>query len=151
MPKYFSPYIDRFFNNWIRPATWDSMHPADMERFYMFLRILKTYSRKRHWSVGFYDNILKAAKECHPELDGSHVKKMAHFFMEQAETVFAYESARCDPMVAMRNPYAVSMYLRRLEVLNDKGNTRPVYSFEEIEEILAENFGKDWRNQERWK
>lgn len=45
------------------------MHPSDMERFYLFLKALKRYSRKSHRIAGLYENILKAAKEYHPNLD----------------------------------------------------------------------------------
>jgi len=45
----------------------------------------------------------------------------------------------------MRNPYAVSLHLLSYQRIDDKGKAQPLYSSEQIEEILAKNFGKDWR------
>ena len=127
------------------------MHSSDMERFYQFLKALKRYSRK-HWAKGFYDNIIKAAKDYHPNLDEEHVTEMADSFLKEAETCFAYDEAPFpDPLVERTNPYLVSLSLRRIQVLDDKGNANPLYTFDEVEDILAKEFGKDWRSQEQRK
>jgi hypothetical protein len=143
MPKYFSKAVDRYFDQWIRVFTWDTMHPYDMERFYQFLKALKKYSRK-YWAKGFHENIVKAAKDYHPNLDEKHITEMANFFIKKAETCFAYEEAPFpDPLVEKTDPYAVRSRLSRIQVLDDKGNTRPLYTSDEIEDILAKDFGKD--------
>jgi hypothetical protein len=54
-----------------------------------------------------------------------------------------------DPLIEMRNPYAVSLRLFSIQVSDKKGNLRPFYTEEKIEKILAKNFGPDWR--ERWR
>jgi len=149
MKKYFSPMIDRYFNQWINLPTWDSMHPLDMTRFYQFVKALRTYSRNS-WRIKFRQNVLMAVKEKYESLDENHIKEMVEFFFNRAEVVLAYESVLFpDPIVEMKNPYVVLSFLRQFrQVVDAKGNTRPLYTSEQLEKILAENFGKDWRNKE---
>ena len=145
--RYFSPVVDRYFLQWIVLPTWDSMHPMDMQRFYQFLKALKRYSRK-DWSAYFIQNIVNAAKHFHPNRDADCIRKAAVRFLEIAEDIFAYESAPFpDPLVEMRNPYQVALYLRSLRVYDEHGREQDMYSQEEIEKILEENFGPDWREQ----
>jgi hypothetical protein len=143
MPTFFSKVVDRYFRQWIALPTWDSMHPMDLGRFYQFLKAIKRYSRK-HWATRFHQSVVEAATEFHPRLDKEHVHRMADFFLETARTIFEYESAPFpDPLVEMRNPHEVSLYLRTLRVYDNDGNVQYRYTSEEIEQILKENFGSN--------
>jgi hypothetical protein len=151
MPTYFSKIVDRYFTQWIRMFTWDTMHPADMGRFYQFLKALNRYSRKG-WDRSFRENIIKAAKDHHPDVGEDHLREMADFFTGKAAKCFAYESALFpDPLVERTNPYHISLHLRALQRIDDKGIAHPMYKSEQIEEIVTKEFGKNWRSQKRWK
>ena len=140
--------VDRYFNHWISLPTWDSMHPMDMARFYQFVKALRTYSRNS-WRDKFHQNVLAAAKEKHQGIDESYTRDMIEFFFNRAEAVLAFESVLFpDPVVEMRNPSVVLAYLRQFhQVVDEKGNTRPLYTPEQLEDMLEENFGKDWKNK----
>jgi len=151
MSRYFSTIVDRYLNHWIALPTWGSKHPLDMQRFYQFLRALKRYSRK-DWTLDFRERIFRAAKDNHPEFDESYLVETIDYFVRQEEIICDYHSAPFPaPLVEMSNPYLVASYLSLLLVVDDEGNERSMYTSEEIEEILAKNFGKDWRNHERWR
>jgi hypothetical protein len=145
MSKYFSPLVDRYFINWLSLPTWDSMHPLDMQRFYQFLKAMRLYSRSP-WQIKFRENIIKAAKKLHPNLQQEYIVEIADVFMHHAEIAFAYDAAGIDPIVEMRSPHAVALSLRILEYIDEKGNNHPIYTQEQIEKILIENFGEDWRS-----
>ena len=147
MSMYFSKIVDRYFLQWIALPTWDSMHSMDMERFYQFMKAMKRYSRK-HWTTRFHQSIVKAAAELHPRSSEKYIHKMADFFLQTAGTIFEYESASFpDPLVEMRNPYEVDLYLRTLRIYDSEGNAQYMYTGEEIERILEDNFGSDWRKR----
>jgi hypothetical protein len=147
---YFSKVVDRYFNHWIRQDTWHTGHPLDLERFCQFLKAIRKYSRRRHWTAGFHDNIVEAAKLYHPEMDEISIFEMADHFTDKAETVFAYEAAMFPhPLVEMTNADQVWSYLYSLQVADAEGNPHGMYSLEEIEKLVAESFGKDWREKRR--
>lgn len=147
MTVYFSKIVDRYFRQWINLPTWDSMHPFDMTRFYQFLKAFQKYSRNRSLTR-IRRNIIRAAHNNHPELDNEYIEEVANFFTTQAGRIFAFQAAQFpDPLVEMRNPYQVSLYLRTLRKIDDSGESISLYTHEEIEGILAENFGTNWREQ----
>jgi hypothetical protein len=49
----------------------------------------------------------------------------------------------------MRNPHEVLLHLGSLKSADKKGDLHPLYTEKQIEEILAKNFGPDWRKQWR--
>jgi hypothetical protein len=149
MSIYFSKTVDRYFLAWIGPDTWDSFHPLDMERFYKFVKAIKRYSRS-NYGPKILENIVKAARNEHPDLNDDYVKEIAQDFSSISHQILDYESTPFpDPLIEMRNPYAVSLRLFSIQVSDKKGNLRPFYTEEKIEKILAKNFGPDWR--ERWR
>ena len=115
-------------------------------RFYKFLRASKRYSRKKHhWLEGFGNTILQAAKDFHPEYDESYIDKVVRRYVDEAITIFDYEAVEFpDPLVEMSNPWAVSAALSLRQCEDEEGNLHERYSLEEIEQILAENFGENW-------
>ena len=149
MSSFSSKTIDRYFNCWIRAESWESMHPHDMESFYMFLKALKRYRRKPWWD-NFRDNIVKAVKEYHSYSDEEWLNERIDIFLSTAATIFSYESAPFpNPLVEMGNPYAVSLALHRQQNIDEKGRSHPFYTDKQVEEILIKNFGEDWRNRYR--
>jgi len=146
MTQYFSKLIDRYLNHWIGLPTWDSMHPTDMKRFYQFLKALKKYGRGRA-QLHVRDGIFRAIKKQYPDVSDSHLNEMANFFSTRAEIVLAYEEATLDPCVEMRDPYQVALSLRASHYIDENGNKQPIYSSTQIEKILAENFGPNWRDR----
>ena len=93
MTRYFSKVVDRYFEQWIRSSTWDSLHPADMQRFYQFLKVLIRYWR-RGSPPPICESILRTVKDYHPEVDEDRVGEMADFFTSKAETILEYDSVR---------------------------------------------------------
>ena len=147
MSRYFSKIIDRYFLQWIAPDTWVTYHPMDMERFYQFVKAIKRYSRT-NYGPKLLKNIIKAAKKEHPEFSDDLINEMAEYFSGRVHQILDYESAPFpDPFVEMRDPYAVSLYLRRLRVSDRKGGFRPLHSQAEIDKILEKNFGTNWRER----
>jgi len=90
---------------------------------------------------------MEAAVEFHPDRDEKAVREAAIRFLEIADIVFSYEEASPfpDPLVEMRDPYQVSLYLSLLRVYDEQGGERYMYTLDEIEKILEENFGPGWR------
>jgi hypothetical protein len=146
MHKYFSQLTDRYFNHWISLPTWDSRHPLDMQRFYQFVKALRKYSRKP-WQTKFHENIQIAAKANHPTLNDKYVTEMADLFLAHAEIIFAYDAVRFDPCIEMRNPHDVRISLRRMQSTDGKGGKQPLYTPEQIEQILVDNFGINWKDR----
>ena len=62
---YFSDKIDKYLASWIGPKTWDSMHPADLTRFYCFLHALLEYGGGKFDETDFKEKIMHAAKRNH--------------------------------------------------------------------------------------
>ena len=144
MGIYFAKMIDRYFLSWIRPDTWDTYHPFDTERFYKFVKAIRRYARV-NYGPKIRQNIIEAARKEHPRLDEDYIKEMAESFSSIVHKILDYESTRFpDPMVEMRNPYAVRIHLRGVEKADRKGILRPFYSEKQIEDILVKNFGPDW-------
>lgn len=139
---------DRYFIHWIGLPTWDSMHQMDMMRFYQFVKALRTYSRKS-WQNMLYKNIILAARDYHSNVNENHLIDMAEFFTGQANIVLDFDSTTFpDPLVEMKNPRLVLAYLRQFHQAADlNGNTRPLYTPEQLENIMIENFGANWRNK----
>ncbi|MCQ3932537.1 MAG: hypothetical protein DPW16_18970 [Chloroflexi bacterium] len=151
MTKYFSPMVDKYLSHWICQPTWDSMHPKDMERFYIFLKALQRYS-KRDWFSELNATLLRAAKDFHPSVEEDLLAKTIGIFLEKAEVVLNYAKAEFpNPVVEMRNPFEVRGLLTTRKYLDRDGNEQTMLSDDEIEEILIKNFGKNWRDTYRKK
>ena len=139
MSSYFSKAADRYLKAWIFRRTWDTRHPDDMKRFYQFLKSLR---RLRHdWSIDFRRKLLKAVKDYHPNLREEYAENKVAVFTEKAQSVYDYVKVGFPvPSVEMKNPYRVANEFHAHKMPDA-----------EIEQILAENFGKNWREQERWR
>lgn len=147
MSIYFAKVIDRYFLSWICPDTWDTFHPNDMERFYKFVKAIKRYARS-NYGPKIYQNIIKAVRKEHPNLNEEHIEEMARKFSSIVHKILDYESTPFpDPIVEMRNPHFVSLRLRSIQIADKKGNFHSFYTEKQIEEILAKNFGSDWRER----
>lgn len=147
MTKYFSKTIDKYFIAWISVDTWDSHHAYDMKRFYKFLKALLQYSRKP-WLGLLHENIIQAVKKEHPYFDEGTANESAGFFSSLAVRIYDFNSTVFpDPLVEMKNPYSVLTQLRRQKIYSN-GNSKPLYSENQINSILEENFGENW--QEEW-
>jgi len=120
-----------------------------MERFYRFVKAIKRYARS-NYGPKIYENIIKAVRKEHLNLNDDHIEEMAAYFSSIVHKILDYESTPFpDPIVEMRNPYAVSLRLRSIQIADKKGNFHPFFSEKQIEEIIAKNFGSDWRDRSR--
>lgn len=145
MKIYFSPLVDKYLRHWIEEPTWDSMHPKDMERFYMFLKALQRYS-KRNWFSELKGTLIGVTKDYYPLLEEDQLAKTIDLFLEKARVALNYTKAPFpNHVVEMRNPFEVRSSLTTSKYLDAEGNEQTLYSIEQVEEILIKNFGENWR------
>src|SRR6476660_1628493 len=90
--RYFSPAIDRAFRRWLLgPAL--GPHTSDMERFYLFLRAVVSYSRRRRIDTGFEDGLQRGLYDRFPETSAEWRDEQFKTYSRIAYHVFDYERA----------------------------------------------------------
>ncbi len=89
---YFSNKVDEELRGWMIHDTWDTGHPLDQARFFMFARALAGLAQKV--DVGDVEAKLKIAlKEFHPNLVVSRFASTLEKYAAKAEIILAYEKA----------------------------------------------------------
>lgn len=146
IPKYrMSPLIRKYYQSWLNgPTLFD--HPNDEERFYRFTKACLKYGRK-HYDGQWLRYFLRQAplEKYGDDYREYLIKEAVSLFdrlMDFGRVSFPNHS------VEMRNPHLVANQLRTIL----KRDRSPVYSEEEITNILDNNFGTGWNKKSRpWK
>lgn len=145
---YMHKLIKKYYRVWINgPALME--HNLDRDRFYRFVKACTRYSR--HWNAKqkidvewlryFLERDLPKRyknKQYRDEI----IKEILTLFgdiLDFNRTLFP------DHLLEMRDPYSVMGQLRTQIYIDKEGNKKPVYSDDEIEKILRDNFGPSWR------
>lgn len=118
-------------------------HPLDRDRFFRFVKACITYSRQElhgEWLRYFLE---RGLQERYPD------ERSREQVVIEAVILFEHilnfnKVSFPSPVLEMRNPYLVS---RALGSKSTGG--RRLYSEEDIERILRENFGESWREDYR--
>jgi len=138
------PLIEKYYRRWINSPT--LFGPHDIEWFYRFVKASIRYGRCRRdgqWLRYFLEKDLPLK---YP--DTEYVEKQ----IKEAVTLFDHfidyrSTSFPNDLLEMRDPYAVKLELLRIRNADES----PKYSREQVESILAQNFGTDWETKWREK
>lgn len=149
-PKFrMSKLIEKYYLVWINGPTLLE-HPLDRDRFFRFVKACIRYSRQElheGWLRYFLERDLQKRytnAQYREELITEAVILFQHI-LDFNKVTFP------DPVLEMRNPYAVKLQLQRYYYTDKDGKRRPTYSEDEIEKILKDNFGASWEENYRKK
>jgi hypothetical protein len=145
---YMHELIEKYYRVWINGPTLME-HSLDRDRFYRFVKACIRYSK--HWNAkqDIHGSWLRYFLE--RDLPKRYTNKQ---FREKIirEIVILFEDILDfnktlfpDHILEMRDPYSVMGQLRMQAHIDKDSNRRPIYSDNEIEKILADNFGPSWR------
>jgi len=134
MPKL----IEKYYLAWVNgPALLE--HPLDKDRFFRFVKACISYSRQtlhEGWLRYFLERDLQKRYANEEYRERIIIEAVILF-----KAILDFNKVSLDPILEMRNPYAVKTALERYNYTDKNGNKRPLYSRDEIEKILRDNFG----------
>lgn len=134
-----SPLIKKYYKRWINSPT--LFGPSDVVCFYRFVKACIRYCRIRRdgqWLRSYLEKDLPkkyANREYVEENIRQAVSLFDHFMWYHYYTTFP------QPLLEMRQPFAVRTELQ--SILKADGTEK--YSNEEIDDILENNFGPNWK------
>jgi len=141
--------IEKYYLAWLNGATLLE-HPLDRDRFFRFIKACIRYSRQ-----GLHEGWLRYFLErdlCERYTDSEYREKIISEVIIVFQHVLDFNKVSFpDPVLEMRNPYLVKMTLERYYYTGRNGSRRPVYSADEVERILRDNFGSSWKENYRRK
>lgn len=137
--------IRKYYLAWVNGPTLLE-HPLDKDRFFRFVKACIRYSRQqRHggWLRYFLENDLQK-RYTNGQYSHEYVSEIIILF----ERLLDFNKVSFpEPVLEMRNPYEVKLRLQSYYF----SNGRAVYTTDEIERILRDNFGSSWEKDYRRK
>src|SRR2546425_2472383 len=83
-----SQIVGRYFEAWIGLDTWDSHHPLDKQRFYLFVKAVARYTRRFPSQADIHALIVARWSG---QRSRSELNETANYFAELYQTLLGYE------------------------------------------------------------
>ena len=129
-----SPVVGRYFDAWLRLDTWDSYHPLDKERFYLFVKAVARYSRRVPSAGDIKELIVEKWKD---RRTISVLNKATCYFMSLYQEFLAYEKTRGFPNPSIERTNIVRFYYRIRQGKTNK----------DIDMRMSEDWGSNWQRK----
>ena len=144
---YMHELIEKYYKRWINSPTLIG-HINDRERFYQFVKACVRYSK--HWNAkqDIHTSWLRhfLEEDLRERYNEQYLDEIIHKIVSIFEHILEFsETSFPDHYVEMKNPILVHLTLRSWIHVDVDGTRKQYYTDEEIERIMAENFGPNWR------